>query len=496
MMGRISTACAAVLALWGEQASAAEIGLRPDLRARLDVLVPVYGELNNHFESGPIIPNGVDDNFKGDLRVISVNGPLTEGDASRLSDLIGPEEDAAPFVVVFDSPGGSFIEGIRLGETLQPFRGGNGEPLLYGVVVLDGDQCMSACAVAFALSALPRDSGGSVRYVETGAHLGFHMPFVPVDQQNVRTEIAQAMDLTYEVMAEYMRLIGNGLAPTALVQNALHYRRPDDFFLLQGGLLTRFMDFVPVAGPRGSTPVAVSGLTERDALNMCQLLTYSSQGRRMTSDEYEWWPLDAFGEKDGQRLLTDVFASFGAQRLALDGCTIEVLDGDALGITAFGDCGRDYVGGGWCAAPRDEFDLPLPPATGVLLGDSLGCHGGQLTVAYYPWDWRNAFLEEEDPEAYRWEGETDPDRPVQKLDWSGARLEVNLNIRAAPGGDALARWTKGTPVDILDCTLSADGQGVWYQVASGGVTGWASARYVAVPALAAWDNAIRPAKAD
>ena len=50
-----------------------------------------------------------------------------------------------------------------------------------------------------------------------------------------RAEIARAMDLTYEVMSEYMALIGNRVAPTALVQNALFYRRPEDFFLLEGG---------------------------------------------------------------------------------------------------------------------------------------------------------------------------------------------------------------------------------------------------------------------
>ncbi len=394
--------------------------------------------------------------------------------------------------MVLNSPGGSFLEGVRIGQVLAPYRGGNDSPALQGVVVLAGERCNSACAVAFALAAIPRDSGRSVRFVELGARLGFHMPFVPVDQQAVRTEVAQAMDLTYQIMSEYMRLIGNGIAPTALVQNALHYRRPDEFFMLQGGLVTRFMDFVPVAGPRGATPVALSDLTERDALNMCQYLTYS-QGRMMTSDEYEWWPIDTFGETEAATPLTDLFRKFGDRRLAVDGCMIEWLDGDVLGIDDQGDCGRDFVGGGWCAKPREEFDKPLPPASGALLADSLGCHLGRMTRAYYRWDWRNAFLEEEEPATYRWSGETDPDVPKRVFDWGGARLEANLNIRTAPGGDQLARWNADTPVQILDCTVEADGQGVWYQVSSGGVTGWASARYVDVPALRKWDNVIRPA---
>lgn len=487
-------AAAAALALAGQGAVAAEIAVHNELRPRLAQLFPIYGDWNNAFEYGPIVPPPQEgaETAVGGLRVIRISGRIEEGDAGRLQALLGPEDRVGPFVVVLNSPGGSFLEGVRIGQVLEPFRGGNGDPALNGVVVLNGEECKSACAVAFALAAMPRDSGHSVRYVELGAQLGFHMPFVPVDQQAVRTEIAQAMDLTYQIMSEYMRLIGNGIAPTALVQNALHYRRPDAFFLLQGGLVTRFMDFVPVAGPRGATPVALSGLTERDALNMCQYLTYSA-GRMMTADEYEWWPMNAFGEDEPAAQLTDLFRQMGDGRLALDGCTIEWLDGDTLGIEAKGDCGRDYVGGGWCASPRETFDKPLAPATGALLADSLGCHMGQLTQVYYPWDWRNAFLEEEEPALYRWSGATDPMKPKQVMDWSGARLEANLNIRSAPGGALVARWDEGTPVEVQDCTLAADRQGVWYRVASGGVSGWASARYVDVPALRNWDGVIRPA---
>jgi hypothetical protein len=494
MTGGPRAALAVVLALLAQGAVAAEIGLRPDLRPRLEQMVPIYDDTNNLFAFGPIVPRPANpqDTYLGGLRVIGVSGVIEPGDTARLATLIGPAETAAPFVVVFDSPGGNFVEGVRMGEALQPFRGGNGDPLLYGVIVLEEAHCMSACAVAFALAALPRDSRASVRYVELGARLGFHMPFVPTDQQTVRTEIAQAMDLTYEVMAEYMQLIGNGLAPTALVQNALHYRRPEDFFLLRGGLLTRFMDFVPVAGPRGATPLAISGLTERDALSMCQILTYS-QGSRMTADDYEWWPINAYGEQEPEATLTDLFTRMGARRLALDGCTIEWQEGDSLGLLALGDCGRDYLSGGWCASPKDPFDPPLPAATGALLADSLGCHGGALTRSYYRWDARNAFLEEEEPAEYRWSGETDPDMPRQRFDWGGARLAANVNLRAAPGGDVLTRWTEGTEVAVLDCALSADDQGVWYHLASGSASGWASARYVDVPALARWDQMIRPA---
>ncbi|WP_323771499.1 SH3 domain-containing protein [Antarctobacter sp.] len=489
----------AVCSVTGSAGLAADITLRDDLRPRLAQLWPIYGEWTNVGRNEPVVrPAGADGGHyygKG-LQIYHVSGTIDQGDAQRLADLIGPEETVSSFAVTFDSPGGNFLEGVKIGELLRLFRAGNGDPALNGVIVLNGDECMSACAVAFALAALPRDSGNSVRYVELGGRLGFHMPFVPVDQQARQTEIAAAMDLTYQIMSEYIQLIGNGIAPSALVQNALHYRRPDDFLLLQGGLVTRFMDFVPVAGPKGTTPLALSGLTQRDALNMCQYLTYS-QGRSMIDWAYEFWPVEIGSSFPDDTPLTTLFERVGDLRLANDGCSIEWQEGDTLGIAGAGDCGRDSTGGGWCAAPRDEFGYvgsggALPRATGALLADSLGCHGGKLTRRYYTWDASNRFLEEEQPAEYRWSGDTNPDAPLHRLDWSGARLASNLNIRTAPGGDPVARWTEGTPVQVLGCTLAADGQGVWYQVAAGGVTGWASARYIDVPALSGWDFMIRP----
>lgn len=489
----------AALALAGSVAMSAEITLRDELRPRLAQLWPIYGEWTNVGRNEPIVRSVADERgfyYGNGLQIYHVSGVIAPGDAQRLADLIGPADSVSSFVVVFDSPGGNFLEGVKIGEFLQKFRGGNGESALNGVIVLSDEECMSACAVAFALAALPRDSGNSVRYVELGARLGFHMPFVPVDQQARQTEIAAAMDLTYQIMSEYIQLISNGIAPSALVQNALHYRRPDDFLLLHGGLVTRFMDFVPVAGPKGTTPLALSGLTQRDALNMCQYLTYS-QGRDMIDWAYEFWPVEIGSSFPDDTPLTTLFERVGDRRIANDGCSIEWQEGDTLGIAGLGDCGRDSTGGGWCAAPRDEFGYvgargDLPRATGALLADSLGCHGGRLTSRYYVWDARNRFLEEEQPEDYRWSGDSNPDAPLHRLDWSGARLASNLNIRTAPGGDQVARWTEGTPVQVLDCTLSADDQGVWYQVAADGVTGWASARYVDVPALSGWNFMIRP----
>lgn len=490
---RIVLAALAALGIAGA-VQAAEIELRPELRDRLADLVPVYHEGGRFAASGPLLP---EDAWYATAPIIGLSGVIEDGDAARLAALASPGDGSGgPFFLVLDSPGGNFLEGVRIGEFLQTMREGNGDPALQGLVVLKGEECMSACAVAFALAALPRDAGVSVRYVEVGAKLGFHMPFVPVGQETVQTEVSRAMDLTYEIMSEYIGLISNGIAPSALVANALHYRRPEEFFLLEGGLVTRFMDFVPVASRMaGSAPVSLHGLTVEDVVNMCQYLTYSG-GRDMVAAAYEFWGVEITQQFPDDMAVTDAFAQRGARRLATRGCAMEWQDGDRLGLSLYKSPlpGGPDLSNGWVAVEKGQYDKDFPPATAALLADTLGCHGGRLTTEHYPWDTSNAFLEEEKPAGYRWEGVTDPDVPLRRLDWGGASMAANVNVRQVPGGAALARLDAGTPVNVSDCSLSADGQGVWYRLSGAGVSGWASARYVVVPALRAprWERVIRP----
>lgn len=492
-MRRVLAALAA-LGLAGA-VQAAEITMRPELRPRMADLVPVYHEGGRFAASGPLLP---EDAGNARAPIVGLSGVIEEGDAARLAEVAwSGDGSGGPFFLVMDSPGGNFLEGVRIGEFLQQMREGNGGPALQGVLVLAGEECMSACAVAFALAALPRDAGISVRYVEVGAKLGFHMPFVPVGQEAVRTEISRAMDLTYEIMSEYIGLISNGIAPSALVANALHYRRPEQFFLLEGGLVTRFMDFVPVASRRaGSAPLSVHGLTVEDVANMCQYLTFAG-GRDMVAAAYEFWGVEFTRQLPDDMAVTDAFAQRGARRLATRGCAMEWQAGDLLGLSLYQTPvpGGPELSDGWVALEKGQYAKDFPPATAALLGDTLGCHGGRLTTAHYRWDTSNAFLEEEQPAQYRREGMTDPDLPLRHLDWGGASMAANVNVRETPGGASLGRLDAGTPVEVSDCSLGADGQGVWYRLSGGGLTGWASARYVDVPALGVprWERVIRPA---
>ena len=472
-----------LLMAWTGVATAAEFAIRNDLLDRLANLTSVYGT-PTAFEdyADALRRTGQADSTWNDIRVIRMSGPIVEGDAERLRDAIGRGNDATPFFIVFDSPGGNFLEGVRIGQVLEEMTRGNSDPTLRGALVLAGDECLSACAVALTLS-ITRDLVGYDRYVEQGGRLGFHMPFVPPEQQGTRTEIADAMNLTYEIMSEYVELIANGSAPAALLQNALHYREAEEFFLLQGGPVTRFMNFVPVVGPVGGTPITRDGLTVRDAFSMCQVLAFSD-ARDWSAGQYEFWSVELSREPPDGTLLDTLFQQIGGDRIQTVGCTIERRDDGTLGIRADGDCSGSATG--WCVVPRGAFDPPpLPSATGALLADTLGCHGGRLTRGHYAWDWSNRFLEEEAPGDYQWAGSADPGQPRRVLDWTGARLKGDMTIPATSGDLPATVWRAGTPVTISDCMLAANGQGVFYETTNAGLTVWISARYVEVPALAA-----------
>lgn len=104
--------------------------------------------------------------------VIAIDGPMSVGLTDRLQAMIASEGVEARRVLL-NSPGGSLLEGIRLGQLIRE-RGYSTEvgrlendrtdhPM--GKVLARGE-CLSACALAFL--------GGSHRQPESAPFLGFH----------------------------------------------------------------------------------------------------------------------------------------------------------------------------------------------------------------------------------------------------------------------------------------------------------------------------------
>jgi hypothetical protein len=103
--------------------------------------------------------------FAGDWHVVQSEGqslllfvgPIQEGDARNLA-IAHLGSDAT--MIVFDSPGGDLVEGIRLALI---------ERLSLNTMITKRTSCESACAVAF--------MGGKIRAGEEGAFLGIHAPY-------------------------------------------------------------------------------------------------------------------------------------------------------------------------------------------------------------------------------------------------------------------------------------------------------------------------------
>lgn len=440
-------------------ASGAEVSIRPDLGARLLALKPIYSS-----DPKPVVDTNTWRGTDWKQGIVYLSGVIERGDLAKLKRVIGTEDDfeprlSPPFYVVLNSPGGHFTEAVKMGQYLSWWRGGNGGDSLGGVFVLNGEECLSACAMTFALSAIDRDKGRLERFVEKGGRLGFHMPFLPPEKAIQTAAVSTAMNLTYDVMAEYLKLIENGGTPVALAQNALYYRGANDFFTLTGGMMTRALGFDPVASDGAASAVIHDGLLERDYVDACRIMEFTQEGG-LDGYSYEYWGIDTT-------------------------------------TCAWGKIGHSHSG------TMASIDRSKPMTAG-LLADVLGCSGGTLTHDYYLWDTGNRFLDEELPDEYsRYTREYAdyhgiPFQFPYRMDWNRTLLS-NVNMRSSPSVNSgrVASLSGGASVQVTDCRITDDSQGVWFKVQSGDQQGWVSARYVSrlEKNYLGWENQVlRPAR--
>lgn len=157
--------------------------------------------LSMHVNAGEIAFEGViGDQFSKEAR-FRLQGTIDEGDSGRVAEAlrkanISTADDRWQRIVfALKSDGGSFHEGIDLATTFR--RVG------ISTVVRTGDECYSACAIAFLGGAerlkdptplgendpLPRQPAS--RSLEKGAMLGFHAPYLSVPDGNYNSQTVQ-----------------------------------------------------------------------------------------------------------------------------------------------------------------------------------------------------------------------------------------------------------------------------------------------------------------
>ena len=137
---------------------------------------------------------------------IIVTGKIESGDAKRFKDFWDENAyDSFRFIVSLDSPGGSLMDGIEIGQFIRK-SGAHTEirrysPLAKGQYYREekpGAECHSACALAF--------MGGVEREVAEGGKIGFHQFY-----GGTSTSTSEAMERTQLIsafLAGYLRDMG------------------------------------------------------------------------------------------------------------------------------------------------------------------------------------------------------------------------------------------------------------------------------------------------
>ena len=434
---------------------AAEIFLDNALSSKLHSLRLLYG--GGEWGGAERVFEHSNQNFK----IIRISGAIEKGDAEKLQKIIN-SDTYTPTYVVLNSPGGNFLEGFRIGETFKRHREGNDSPVLQGVVVLKGESCLSACAIAFAMAARPRDVGASVRFLEDGAKLGFHMGFLPDRISNQSVEIKEALNIGYDISAQFLRLIIDGVSPPQLFEKALEHRDPTSFYYVEADLTARFYGFTPVAADAQAEPVLSSGLSVSQIEQLCLKLHAWRPVVKHTDEELDFFEHHVLGYDTGGEPRSDfesLLTEQGGKTTRIGKCIFSRSPSGIVSFTVDENVvqATSCIPGQflpWCQIDKVLEDY-LSPVSVALFATVLGCPSGTLEPKY-------------NYESGKWE-------KTWRID---AASDVSIRSEPSTGSKRIGYLQAGESVLVEDCAIASDTQGVWFKVSSGNQSGWASARYI------------------
>lgn len=458
--------------LYENAAFSASVELRPDLLPHLYELRSIYEQPKYHEGEQQKIFGGQIDYVKGP-QVVYLSGVIEKGDAEKLSQLYN---DPAIYekIIVLNSPGGNFAEGIRIGEVLRSALEGN-DSGLSGVFVLSGNQCLSACAVALSMAAIdPYTPGGPFqgRFIEDGARVGFHMGILPDRLADQSVQFKQALNIAYDVVAAFARIVEDELSPARLLAEALKHRDAGSFYEFSGDGTALSMGFNPLSKGILAAPISSVALNTEVALNMCAKLMFSSHMRRSRFiHEHLGYALgrvnitnpmiDIKGRVTPFKALMEEFGSQSVAAIFEGGetCYLTQAEGGRVLIEVTGrgappscvENSRNKDIEGWCATtPRASSRL----ATVGMLADAMHCSSDQL-LSDSPWREKSG-------------------KSWQRIVAQG----VNMRDQPSLKGKKIATIESGEDIQINGCKLVDDGQGVWYNISSDAASGWISARFI------------------
>lgn len=477
-MKRIALAALALsLSFLGKTSDAMEVTPRDDLLNALQSLTYLYPPASPaHYDGEPRIAMPQPQAPMERPQAIVLSGQINKGDADRIIEFHQNNWTYGQ-VIILDSPGGNFIEALRIGTHLKelqdPTEGGDVPTFTF--LVRKGDQCLSACALILAM-------GGGVgnALIEKGATVGFHMGILPEEQAESTAKVRDVMNLTYDIVAEYTRLIEDGWQSPLLLREALKHRSFDSFFYLRGDMRSWQLGFDPVAKVDTAPQINQVGLDEGTVMRVCGALMHASSRRLPAETQHfmaSWGDVTPFLPEAALRM-SDVFDELGSnhistgfpgEQFSIVTCTVSRSGNGDISIGIYDEdmpgnyidkpkCTSDRRVQGWCAVSNG----PTYPLTVPLLGDALGCSDGTLlrTVPDDPDNWVPGWLL----------------RPETRT--GTAKRDVNIRATPGLGTSPIGTLFQGTKAEITDCALTNDKQGVFFQVRDGGTQGWVSARFL------------------
>ena len=191
---------------------------------------------------------------------VIVTGTIERGDAKRFKDFWDENAyDSFRFIVSLDSPGGSLMDGIEIGQFIRK-NGAHTEVRRYSAEVAGqyyreerpGAECYSACALAF--------MGGVEREVANDGKIGFHQFY-----GGSSTSATEAMETTQYIsafLAGYLRDMG---AKPELFER-LSGTSPDNMFVPSAAQLSA-LNIVPQLGFHEFKLMPKDGLIVATAVN-------------------------------------------------------------------------------------------------------------------------------------------------------------------------------------------------------------------------------------
>ena len=202
------------------------------------------------------------DSYHGPCHAV-MDGPITPGDVNRLRAVLpGDGSDAGyamtPVTLCLNSPGGSFTEGLAIARYLRQTG--------IGTHVAAGDECLSACALAFL--------GGTTLWFEDElvsfttrtlhplARLGFHAPQLELTPgQYTESDVTRAFGVALEATAEIFRRRGELGITEAFALDFLA-RSGEDFLMIDTSDALEAMN-ISLVFPAHAGLVALRPLPER-----------------------------------------------------------------------------------------------------------------------------------------------------------------------------------------------------------------------------------------